>query len=227
MLALFNTGTDQGTNHHVATMSTSAAVSNMIPRASGVPAATGVHPSSISPSDSAHNSFVDTMSGTNSLLPFTPSLKHSIFSAKIVDRETFHATDWVIDTGATDHMVHSIACFTTITATLNTFVNLPNGEVASVTHIGIVKISDHLTLHNVLCVPSFSFNLISVSQLAKSTICCLIFFGNLCFIQDLAHWSTLGLGRECNGLYLLDKGSISTPSTSSIAASISASVPSS
>ena len=117
-------------------------------------------------------------------------------------------------------MVHSISCFTTITATLNTFVNLPNGEVASVPHIGIVKISEHLTLHNVLCVPSFSFNLISVSQLAKSSVCCLIFFGNLCFIQDLAHWSTLGLGRECNGLYLLDKGSITTPF---IAASISVS----
>ena len=211
MLALFNTSTDQGANHHVATVSTSGAVSNMLPRAPGVPAVTGVPSSSISPSDSANCSFVDTMSGTNSLFPFTPSFKHSIFSAKVVDREIFHATNWVIDTGATDHMVHSITCFTTITATLNTFVNLPNGEVASVTHVGIVKISEHLTLHNVLCVPSFSFNLISVSQLAKSTVCCLIFFGNLCFIQDLAHWSTLGLGRESNGLYLLDKSYISTP----------------
>ena len=145
------------------------------------------------------------------LLHFTPSLNHSIFSAKVVNREVFHATDWVIDTGATDHMVHSIACFTTITATLNTFVNLLNGEVASVTHVGIVKISEHLILHNVLCVPSFSFNLIFISQLVKSTACCLIFFGNLCFIQDLAHWSSLGLGRESYGLYLLDKSYTSTP----------------
>ena len=109
-------------------------------------------------------------------------------------------------------MVHSITCFTSITTTLNTHVNLPNGEVASVTHIGTVKISDRLTLYNVLCVPSFSFNLILVSQLAKSTLCCLIFFGNLCFIQDLAHWSTLGLGRECNGLYLLEKSNFTSPS---------------
>ena len=158
------------------------------------------------------------------IVPFHSFLKTFHFSAKVVDREVFHATDWVIDTWATDHMVHFITCFTTITATLNTFVNLPKGEVASVTHVGIVKISEHLTLHNVLCVPLFSFNLISVSQLAKSTICCLIFFGNLCFIQDFAHWSTLSMGRECNGLYLLDKSSISTPS---IATSISASVHSS
>ena len=172
--------------------------------------AAGVTSTSITPSDSVNSTFVDTMSGINSLLHFTPSLKHSVFSAKVANKEVFHATNWVIDTGATDHMVHSIACFTTITATLNTYVNLPNGEVASVTHVGIVKILEHLILHNVLCVPSFSFNLISVSQLAKSTTCCLIFFGNLCSIQDLAHWSTLGLGKESNGLYLLDKSNIST-----------------
>ena len=177
MLALFNYGTDQGANHHVASVSTSAAVSSMLFGATSVPVATGVPSTSMTSSDNAHSTFV------------TPSLKHSIFSAKVVSREVFHAANWVIDTGATNHMVHSIACFTIIIATLNTFVNLPNREVASVTHVGIVKISEHLILHNVLCVPSFSFNLIFVNQLVKSTTCYLIFFGNLCFIQDLAHWS--------------------------------------
>ena len=103
-------------------------------------------------------------------------------------------------------MVHSIVVFTSITTTLNTFVNLPNGESALVTHIGTIKVSENLILSNVLCIPSFNFNLISISQLAKSILCCLIFFGNLCFIQDLAHWSTIGLGKEINGLYLLLKG---------------------
>ena len=101
---------------------------------------------------------------------------HNQSPAKVVNKEVFHATNWVIDIGATDHMVHSItiARFTNIIATLNTYVNLPNGEVASITHVGIVKISEHLILHNILCVSSFSFNLIPVSQLAKSTACCLI-----------------------------------------------------
>ena len=102
-------------------------------------------------------------------------------------------------------MVHSVSCFTSITATLNTHVNLPNGETALVTHIGTVQISEKLILYNVLCVPSCIFNLLSVSQLAKSILYCLIFFGNLCFIQDLAHWSTIGLGREYNDLYLLEE----------------------
>ena len=126
------------------------------------------------------------MSGTSYKIPFIPNLTRSNFFAKTINRKAFRESDWVIDIGATDHMIHSITSFTSITATLNTHVNLPNGEIALVTHIRIVRISESLVLYNVLCVPSFSFNLIFVSQLAKSIFCCLIFFGNLCFIQDLA-----------------------------------------
>ena len=79
-------------------------------------------------------------------------------------------------------MVHSLSCFTTVIATVNTFVNLPNSEAALVTHVGTVRISENVILTYVLCVPSFSFNLLSVSQLSKTTLCCLIFFGNMCFI---------------------------------------------
>ena len=39
-----------------------------------------------------------------------------------------------------------------------------------VTHIGTIRISSTLTLIDVLCVPSFSFNLISVNQLTKGSI---------------------------------------------------------
>ena len=141
LLAFFNSGIDQGTNHHVANVSTSVAVSSMLSGAPGVLVVADVTSTSIPPSDSVNSTFVDTMLGINSLLHFTPSLKHSIFSAKVVNKEVFHATDWVINIGATDHTVHSIACFTTITTTLNTYVNLPNGEVASISHVGIVKIS--------------------------------------------------------------------------------------
>ena len=101
-------------------------------------------------------------------------------------------------------MVHSISVFSSISSLSNTYVYLPNGERALVTHIGTVHLTEKLIIHNVLCVPYFSFNLIFVSQLNKSLTCCLIFLGSFCFIQDLALWSTIGLGREQNGLYLLD-----------------------
>ena len=136
LLALFNSGIDQGQNHHVASVSISGSVSGLTIEAYDVPIATGV------PSPSAHNNsnFIDTMSGTTSSLFFKPTLQHSIFSTKVVDKECFHTTDWVINTGATNHMVHFVTCFTSITTILNTHVNLPNGEIALVTHIGTVRI---------------------------------------------------------------------------------------
>jgi hypothetical protein len=130
--------------------------------------------------------------------------KHSVFSSCHTSIASTPHT-WIIDTGATDHMINSISLFTSITANISTKVKLPNGQFALVTHIGTVKISAHLTLTNVLCVPSFSFNLLSVSKLVRSFNCCFLFYANYCFIQNLTTWMTIGVGREANGLfYLLD-----------------------
>ena len=136
-------------------------------------------------------------------LSIPPNLSHSIFAAQVVDRQAYKSNTWIIDTGATDHMVHSVAQLTSITSIVHTFVYLPNGEQALVTHIGIMHISSTLILTNVLCMPSFTFNLISISKLTKSLCCCLIFLGDCCFIQDLAQWSTIGLGKAHNDLFLL------------------------
>lgn len=89
-----------------------------------------------------------TMNGTSSCSPPHPS--------------------WLIDTGATDHMICSTSFFSSITSTVSFVVKLPNGQTAPVSHIGTVHINSQLTLHNVLCVPSFYFNLISVKQLINS-----------------------------------------------------------
>ena len=140
-------------------------------------------------------------SGNPFWLPF--NLSHSIFSAHIIDRQAYKSNDWIIDTGAIDHMAHSVSCLTTITSIINTFVYIPNGEKALVTHIGTVHISDNLILYGVLCVPSFTFNMISISQLTKSLFCCLVFLGSFCFIQDLANWNMIRLGKATKGLYLL------------------------
>ena len=88
--------------------------------------------------------------------------------------------------GATNHIVHFVHILTDFTA-INCVVELPNGETALVTHIGSTSIclSETLILTNVLCVPSFSFDLLSISQLTKKVHCCLIFLSTTCFIQDL------------------------------------------
>jgi hypothetical protein len=113
-------------------------------------------------------------------------------------------------------MINCPSLFTTITDVVSTFVKLPNGYVVPVTHIGIVVISANLTLTEVLCVPSFTFNLISTSKIIKFLQACLIFLAGFCFIQNLCPWRTIGVGREKGGLFYLlqDPKVSSTPSSS-------------
>ena len=108
-------------------------------------------------------------------------LHHSVFAVNHVNKTTYGNDVWILDTGATDHIVHSLSLFTHITSSISTFVQLPNGEKVTVTHIGTIQVTSTLKLENVLCVPSFTFNLISISQLTKTLSCCLVILSNLCF----------------------------------------------
>ena len=100
-------------------------------------------------------------------------------------------------------MVHSLHFFKSITSSIQISVRLPNGDIVKVTHIGTVQVSASLLLENVLCIPSFSFNLISISKLTQNSSCCYIILSNFCFLQDLQHWKMIGFGKKQGGLYTL------------------------
>ena len=169
------------------------------------------------PTAMANNVFLNQAS-TSQSTPLAGNLKHSIFSAKLVNRTAFGNSTWVMDTGASDHIICSISSFQTYTTVDNCVVELPNGESVHVTHVGTVKLSNFLILEHVLCVPSFSFNLLSVSQLTRSLPLCILFLSQFCFIQDLSCWRTIGVGKVHNGLYLLQKSNSRTaPSLSDLA----------
>lgn len=121
-------------------------------------------------------------------LPKLPnhSLQYSVFSSQ-VDTSHICSSDWILDSGATDHMVHSLQFFTSITSIVHISVKLPNGDMAKVTHIGTVKLSSTLTLENVLCIPTFFFNLVSISKLTQSPSCCCIFLSHFCFSISTMH----------------------------------------
>jgi len=115
---------------------------------------------------------------TGKILSYALNKKHFVFYSS----QTFTVAStcaqqwpWLINTGATDHMVNSLKFFSAITSVFSSHVKLPIGQTALVTHIGTVKISDSLILTNVLCVPSFTFSLISASKILKTIYCCLIF----------------------------------------------------
>ena len=130
-------------------------------------------------------------------------LKHSVFSVETTYKPSLFQNEWIVDTGATDHMVYSLSSFTSITSAIHSYIHLPNGKKVLATHIGSVQISHTLTLTNVFCVPAFSFNLISITKLIDSMPCCVFFFSQFCFIQDLISWKRIGLARRKHGLYIL------------------------
>ena len=135
---------------------------------------------------SANSAITPTSTSSNTCHLFqdciSSNVQHYIFAVNPVHKTTFNGETWVLDTGATDHIIHSVTLFTKITSSVPTFVQLPNGEKVTVTHIGTIQITSTLILENVLCVPSFSFNLISISKLTKCLSCCLVFLSNFCFI---------------------------------------------
>ena len=58
---------------------------------------------------------MDVQAQTLSGICFSPSLKHSVFSSS-VNTSQVSPYDWILDSGATDHMVHSIQFFTSVTS---------------------------------------------------------------------------------------------------------------
>ena len=76
-----------------------------------------------------------------------------------------------------------------------------------VSFIGTVTLSSDVVLENVLYMPQFKFNLLSVSALAENSSLCLNFLSHTCVIQDVYHSRMIGKGDLINGLYVIDVGS--------------------
>lgn len=106
-----------------------------------------------------------------------------IFSfSSVVNTSHILSTNWILDNGATNHMVHSLKFFTSITSIVQISIRLPNGDMAKVTHIGTMQLSPTLTLENVLFIPTFSFNLVSISKLIQNLSFYCIFLSRYYFI---------------------------------------------
>lgn len=99
---------------------------------------------------------------------------------------------WIIDTGATNHMVADLSLLSNIKAVDvkdTKKVNLPNGEIAHVTHIGNCRITGTWEVKNVLFIPDFQYNLMSVSKVTRVLRCLVAFYPDFCLFR------TSSLGR--------------------------------
>lgn len=128
---------------------------------------------------------------------------------------------WLIDTGATDHMCCSFQLLRNVVhLSTPAHVVLPNRSHVLVKHVGSFSFNDKLTLHNVLFVPTFHYNLLSVPKWTSDTHGTVTFFPDHCIFQVQNQKDTLALGKVKSGLYHLDLLS-SSPAVSSNSSSLS------
>ena len=112
-----------------------------------------------------------------------------------VKNNKFDDVTWIIDTGATAHMCGLLSSMSNSNPVKGyTPIFLPDGSIKSVTHTGIVTLNSRLILKNVLHVPEFTCNLLSVKALAISANLAFIFLPTYCVLQDLQTAKILALG---------------------------------
>lgn len=93
---------------------------------------------------------------------------------------------WIIDTGATNHMCHSLQLFDKISLLIKPkIIQLPDGSSRVVSHTGSISLRLILQLYGVLLVPMFQCNLLSMSKLAQTCQLSITFCHDRCVIQDL------------------------------------------
>ncbi|XP_074358952.1 uncharacterized protein LOC141698200 isoform X2 [Apium graveolens] len=94
--------------------------------------------------------------------------------------------NWILDSGASDHMCSQKHLFITLTLLSNPIhISLPNGDLITISYSGTVPLIHDIILHDVLYVPHFKYNLLSISKLTSHLNCTIQFTSDSCFLQGL------------------------------------------
>ncbi|GJZ00347.1 hypothetical protein Tco_0517776 [Tanacetum coccineum] len=82
-------------------------------------------------------------------------------------------------------------------------VGHPNGTEPYISKIGNLRLSNGLTLYDVMVIPEYCVTLSSVHKLVKENKVIVSFDENRCYFlnQDLNLKNVLGIGEQCEGLY--------------------------
>ncbi|KAL2900141.1 Retrovirus-related Pol polyprotein from transposon RE1 [Bienertia sinuspersici] len=115
----------------------------------------------------------------------TSSDKTAFVAGKLCLLSTLNSA-WILDSGATDHICHDLSYLfnvSSISSNINT-ITIPDGSKVVVSLKGSIKLGDKYILSDVLYVPHFQFNLISIPKLCKDLGYETVVSNDHCFIQD-------------------------------------------
>lgn len=149
---------------------------------------------------------VSTSCGTITALP---GMAFSSFTLRFIGmlRKTGNSLcteSWIVDSGATHHVTHDKNFFEGLSDAANTSVTLPTSFGVQIAGIGRIKLSDSMVLNNVLFIPDFRLNFLSVSQITKDLGYRIAFDPDCCMIKDLTKGLMIGKGDQIANLYVLD-----------------------
>ena len=110
---------------------------------------------------------------------------------------------WIVDSCATDHISSSLSFFNSYRSIPPIPIRLPNGSHVTATLAGTIVFSQSFYLSDVLYIPGFNFNIISITKLTSSLNCCLKFTDRVCKIQEPHTLRRIGSAEVRSGLYVL------------------------
>jgi len=102
-----------------------------------------------------------------------------------------------------DHICHSFTLFDTLQKIKPIIVTLSNAHKTLAKLCGIIVLSLTFILTNVLFLPEFSFNLISMSKLCQNSNCLAGFSFENFQLQNMKSKKIIGLAKQVGGLYFL------------------------
>nr|KYP57113.1 hypothetical protein KK1_003369 [Cajanus cajan] len=111
---------------------------------------------------------------------------------------------WIINSSATSHICCSKTLYNSYSTLINSHVLLPNSTKVQVKVIGSIKHSDEIFLHNVIHIPTFRFNLLSLLTLINENCFRFVFEPNSFILQDLKTLRTIGISTPHQGLILFE-----------------------
>ncbi|GJX21538.1 ribonuclease H-like domain-containing protein [Tanacetum coccineum] len=113
---------------------------------------------------------------------------------------------WIIDYGINQHMILSTKNMFNVIyiSSLQLSVGHPNGTMAKITAIASLRLTENVVLFDVLMIPEYTVNLLSVNKMIKDSKYFMGFDESKCYIQDLKFGKIVGTGSESGGLYMFD-----------------------